>query len=111
MVSYNLIQDAALITDIPENSIKKLMRRIAWCMCNDIEEGIKKGENLIHLNLGIGVISIYIEEDTIKYRFTPSNKLENSIKKTINEGENPLILKLEESLVQCLTNPLKKDLT
>ena len=111
MITYDLIKDTALVTSIKENTLRRLMKKAAYCICNDIEEGIRKGENIINFNLGIGIISVYIDESTIKYGFTPTPKFENIIRETINEGKNPLTIKLEEALVQCLLTPLQKDLT
>lgn len=111
MINYDLIKDTSLVTSIKENTLRRLMKKMAYCICNDVEESIRKGENIINFNIGIGNITVYVDEETIKYRFLPAPKFENVVKATVNEGKNPLTIKLEEALVQCLLTPLQKDLT
>ena len=66
-----------------------------------------KGENLVDINIGIGTLSILVDNDVIQYRFVPSNSLESNIKKTVVEGKNPLVEKAEKLLAKKIIDTYK----
>lgn len=53
------------------------------------------------------MLTIHIEDDTIKYRFEPAPSFEDAIIHTVETGENPLTYELESSLVTRITKAQK----
>ena len=77
-----------------ENSINNIYF-IKHCKKKSNKIFIKKNKSI---DIGIGNLVLNIDNDELKYKFIPSNKLENNIKYTLDNGHCPLIDKAEESL-------------
>ena len=97
---HSLIEDLSLLTTIPINSLNKLVNKSLWCICDCIDEATLSNQNIIDIDIGIGTISILLENDSVQYRFVPSKKLETSVKSTIVDGKNPLIEIAEDKLTK-----------
>ena len=103
----DLIKDLGTLTTIPENALHRLSQQALYCICNMIEESRLEGEELTNINIGIGTLTIYADDEEIKCRFTPSSALESSIKALITEGKNPLVDILEQTLAKRIINTYK----
>ena len=68
---YNVSEDLSTITTIPKNSIDKLFEKEEWCICQNIEEQLGNKDVLTEIHIGIGYLSILLEDNTIKYKFVP----------------------------------------
>lgn len=108
-MGYNLIEDISQISTINEIYLSKLIDMSVWDISNCTEESILKNTPLTEINIGIGTLLILIEDNNIKYKFIPSKKLDKAIKDTVLDRKNPLILKLEKSLIEKISN-IYKDL-
>ena len=104
---YNVAQDISTLTTIPKNSIDKIMSIMEGCICQNVEEQLSKGEPLTEVNIGIGVLSILLEDDTIKYKFTPTKGFNSKVKTTIKTKRNPIEISLEEGLVKRILHAYK----
>ncbi len=104
----NVIEDISTLTTIKSDYLNSLVKKSEWCICSYVEETLLKKENITKIDIGIGYLSILIEDNTIKYKFIPSEKLEDAIRKTIIDDKNPLKLKLEKVLVDKITNVYKE---
>ncbi len=103
----DILDDVSTLTMIPKESLIKLSDKMIWCICNQIEEDKLKTNDISELDIGIGTLLIQNEEDTIRYKFIPSDALESSVIKTINDGTNPLKERLEKRLIQKILNTYK----
>ena len=105
---YSLIEDLSLLTTIPIPNITKLLgTKSIYCICSDVEETSLENKQITEIDIGIGILTIFVNDDSIQYRFTPSKKLENSVKKTVLNKHNPLIEKAEQTLTQRVVNAYK----
>jgi hypothetical protein len=103
----SLIKELETITTIPEASLNKLIERSIYCICEDIEESKLQDDKISEIDIGIGTLTVLKTEDTLKYKFTPSAKLNDAVIATIVDGKNPLIKASETSLVNRITNVYK----
>ena len=103
-----IVDDLSALTSIPKSAIIKLLSKESYVITNGIEEGIVAGNSIIDIDLEIGILSILIDENQIKYRFVPSAKLEKAIKNTIKNKKSPLKDSLEKSLVSKITDIYKE---
>ncbi len=97
---HSLIEDLSVLTTIPLNNLNKLLDKALWCFCDCVDESRISKENITSIDIGIGVISICVEDNNIQYRFVPSKKLESAVKAVIVEGKNPLIETAEDKLTK-----------
>lgn len=102
-----VIEDLSVITTIPKNSLKRLIEKSKFIICHDIKETLIEKKTDTVIDIGIGVLTIHIEDDTIKYRFEPAPSFEDAIIHTVETGENPLTYELESSLVTRITKAQK----
>lgn len=103
-----VIKDISKLTTINEEYLKSLVAKSEWCICSYVEESIISKETVTKVDIGIGFLSILVEDNTIKYKFIPNEELENAIRDTIINDKNPLKLKLEKSLVDKITKLYKE---
>ena len=97
---HSLVEDLSLLTTIPLNNMNKLVDKSIWCVCDCVDEPKINKEEITEIDIGIGVLSIYIENNNIQYKFTPCKRLETSVRSVITEGKNPLIEIAEDKLTK-----------
>lgn len=62
----------------------------------------KSNEKVIEFDIGIGVIVIYLVNDSINYRFEPSHILVDKIKESFEKDEDPIINNLNDKIEYSL---------
>ena len=92
----NLVKDVSDLTSIPEKIISKLVSTAIYAINDGLSE--LEDEDYLDVDLGLGVLSIKLEGDTLSYHFTPSEELTSTNKETILNGQNLLENKLERTL-------------
>lgn len=102
-----LAEEIETITTIPTSALNKLADRAIYCICEDINEDKINQNNITEIDINIGIITITRTEDSVKYKFTPSAKLNDDVVATITKGKNPLVKAVEDSLVDKITNVYK----
>ena len=103
----DIVEDVSKLTLIPRTSLDCLIEKANYSICHSIEESQIENKTITEVNIGVGKISIFVDNETIKYRFEPSRSLEDSIKETVTSKKSPLVNKVEESLVDRITNVYK----
>ena len=103
----SLINDLAIITTIPVNSLQKLKEKEIYIICNDVEESTLQNRNITEINIGIGNLFLEVEEGFINYKFIPSSKLEKNLIDTIINKKNPLTNVFEEALANRIVKTYK----
>lgn len=91
-------EDISKLTTIPLQEVQFIINFMSDCICYNLQESVKNKEENIDIDIGIGTLVLDIDNDELKYKFIPSNKLENDIKYTLINGHCPLIDKAEECL-------------
>ena len=103
----SIVNNLSTITTIPVNSLQKLKEKEIFLICNAMEEAMLQNESFVELNIWIGVLSRAIENNSIKYKFVPSTKLEKNLVSTIKDKHNPLTVAFEESLADKIMKTYK----
>lgn len=104
-----LTKDISGITSIKNNVIQKLNHIGELCICDYINELDMLNEDVLQIDIGIGIISILVKDDELEYSFYPSNTLEKSLIRTIEKKESPLV-KLSEINLENKINSTYKDI-
>ena len=87
---YDLCKDLSSLTTLPESSLHKIIDKTLLCISNDVYEQVLQEENLCTVDIGIGTLTLKIEDNAVRYKFIPSVKLEDMIRKIIVQKINPL---------------------
>lgn len=106
-MDVNIKEDLSTLTTINESVFTKLVNKIEWCISDGVEKAIKSGENQVNIDFDLGTLMINFDNEQIRYKFKPSQKLEKVITNTVVNERNDLVLNIEESLVSKLTNTYK----
>lgn len=109
-MKVDIIKDVSALTGIDENHLHKLVDKAVYCAANAVDQDQKAGESITTLSIGIGDLLINVDSTTgqIKYRFVPSDKLSKILVDTIVNQQNPLKVKLEQSLVRNIIDIYKE---
>ena len=105
----NLIDDLSKLTTIPAEYLNRLITKCEWCVCDYVDTNIlEKSSNIVEFDIGLGTISIILDDNKLIYRFVPSKSLEKSVINTIKNNSNPLKLTFEKNLVNKITEVYKE---
>lgn len=99
--------DLAILTSIPQDTLDKLTEKSIWCIGHDFYESILGNQNISEIDIGIGKLIISDEEDSIKYKFIPSDNLEKTLLDISLTHKEPLQVILEKWLCSKITNTYK----
>lgn len=98
MVKFNIVEDLASLTNIDESILVKIFNKLTnYCLSDYINECFLSGNNTVLIDFGFGKLAINIEEDSIKYKFIPSEELELNLINSLN-NKNQLEVELSNSL-------------
>lgn len=103
----NVTQDVSTLTTIPDKSLNKLLSKFIYVINDAVAEARINKQSVVDLNIGLGILSLEIGQDELKYKFVPSKNLEETLKATVLEERNLLEDALETSLVEKLTTAYK----
>lgn len=106
-MNINLCDNLSRLTTIDKDSLDKLLEKFIWCISDAVENAQLKNDNYIDIDLHIGHLIITILESEIKYKFKPSDDLDNSIVNTVVNERNDLVLNIEKNLVNKFKNIYK----
>ena len=98
----NIKSELSELTTIGESTFTKLFDKMIWCISNGVEDSILTENNSCEVDIGIGTLIINISDDSIKYKFIPSQKLEKALIDTVINEKNSLVLNIEDSLITKL---------
>ena len=104
----NLSVDLASLTSISACLTDKLCKTSNLVIGHAVFETVKTGEHVTEIDVGYGILSIFVDGETIKYRFTPSKALENTLVNAIVNNTSPLADAIEDKLVIKLKNTYRE---
>jgi len=87
---YSLQDDLKTLTNISDDVIDKLVNKILYIICDDVLDTHLNNKTITDIDIGIGVLSICVDNNQIKYRFTPSTIVESAVKNTIVDLKSPV---------------------
>lgn len=105
-MEINLKKDLSAITNIDEVYISKLFDKLKWCISDGVSEAEYQNDDSLLCDLGIGKILLTIEQNSVKYKFIPSEELEDLVIKTIL-GDVSFERAIEKNLVGKITKVYK----
>ena len=76
-------------------------------MCDAIYESILNKQDITEMDIGIGTLYILNNDQGIKFKYIPNKQVEEAVKDTIVDQENPVQLILEKRLVSKIVNTYK----
>lgn len=100
--------DIAKLTGLSINCINSILTIEQDCICYAVQESLLSKKKYADIDIGIGLLTIYVEDDSIQYKFIPSHSLEEDILSTVNSGEAPMIHRLEDNLKNKILNAYKE---
>ena len=93
-----LAQDVSAVTGISRLTVDNIIEKIHACVGHSVYESTVRNESLTEIDIGIGMLYIKLEDNQVKYKFLPSDKLSQIITFTVLNKESPLILDAEKAL-------------
>lgn len=104
----NLLKDISVLTDVSENTLKKFIPIITYCISHAVYESVCEKQDVVDIDLETGQLKIKIDSDGIKYRFVPSKDLEKLILQTVTTRNSPILNKLENNLQNKIDRSFKE---
>lgn len=103
----SLKKDLSTLTTINESTLSKLTDKIEWCISDTVEKSIYQRDTEANIDMGFGHLIINFDNNQIRYKFIPSEHLEKVVIDTVVNETNGLVVTLEDSLIQKMTNVYK----
>lgn len=105
---FNMLDDMSIITTIPKGVLDKLVAKSIETICYDVREQQLQNLPVTEVDIGIGILYIKLEDDSIMYKFVPSEVLENKVLRTVNKQYKPVCGLAEASLKKRIMNAYKE---
>lgn len=104
----DIIEKLSVLTTIETKALQKLVKKAELCICDSVFNELVEHNYQCFVDIGVGQLGIdYSAGDCVKYKFIPSKDLERLLVKTLSDGVNPLVIKVEQSLVNKITSTYK----
>ena len=94
----NLIDDLSVLTTIKKYNLEELVNKSNMIISHAVMESIRNKESTATVDIGIGKLLVKSEEDTLRFKFIPSTKLESTLIDTYSSGKSLLIEKIDSEL-------------
>lgn len=94
------LSKVSLISGKTRQDINAMMLGIENIIVDEVCKARRTGEDLVTLELSVGILYIKVLEDYVEYRFVPSARLTNKLKKAVKLNDSPLVTNLEETLLK-----------
>ncbi len=100
----NVLKDVSLLTAIPEKTLTKLSEMTLYSICENVREDVMENKPISELNFDLFTLYIKHDEDEIKYKVVPSEKMQKYVKETVSKKlnilENTVNNTLEKKILQ-----------
>lgn len=95
----SIVKKINQLTTIQESTLNKINDILYYIYSNDIiEQLLENPSGPIELELFEGSLYLYLEDDTVKYKFIPNNAFESVLIESITKKKNLLAEKLSDKL-------------
>ncbi len=95
--TVDILKESLPLTTMSSRSMDNIVSIIEYCICNNIATKCNHDEDIIHCDIGLGMLHIQWDKDNLKMNFSPNGTFESYIKDAIN-GDDALVKALENSL-------------
>lgn len=96
----NIMSDVGTLLKMPTKITNELISKACLCIGSAISEAKKSGAAQVTVNIGIGALSIHLQD--MQCKFIPTKELKNTIKNALDTQTDPLELVLEKAFVDKL---------
>lgn len=96
----NIISDVSNYTRIPLKVLNEVIEKEELCIGSALHDAVANGESAVVLNIGFGTLSI--ELSTMQCKFVPSRELRSILKRSVEDGVDPLLFTIEQSIINKL---------
>ena len=96
----NIISDVGTLLKIPTKVTNELTDKACLCIGSAISEAKRKGDDVLAVNIGIGVLSVNLVD--MQCKFVPGKNLKAAIKNALTTQIDPLELVLEQAFADKL---------
>ena len=103
----DLLKDLSVLTSIGKCNLDSLSSKGVSIISHCVAEAARGYEDKALVDIGIGVLEIYILEDGVQYRFIPSDTLHRKVSSAALTKESPLTLEIDEALGRRLSKTHK----
>ena len=88
----NLVDDLSSLTGISPSALNDFYKITNLCIAHSVKESsLENNDEDTCIDIGIGSLTIHVDNDEIKYRFVPSRPLKNAIEDSLQNNEDVLI--------------------
>lgn len=102
-------ENLSKLTTIPSESISKLSKYINLIHSNNVLERLLSGSDIIEIDIFEGKLIMKLDEDTLRYKFIPSDEFNKLMIDTITNKQSKLVTELSDRVKNTLIN-WRKDL-
>lgn len=107
-MNRNILEDMPVLTGIPKFNFEKLVKRCNALINHYTYEAFSDGENIVYIDIGIGRLTIQIQEKCIKYSFEPSIALDKSVKSALKSNVTDLTRLIDSTLEKRIQDTYKE---
>lgn len=116
MKKINIVDDLVNINNLSADALDKLVYMVDCIIADTICESLIDFNKNFEFDIGIGKLYISIESrksttskkcNSVRYKFIPSDDLENSINNVLKGKRSPLTVAIEKSLQKKVFNTYK----
>lgn len=103
----DLIQDLSILTTIGKYNLDQLISKSISVISHDVEESLRDYKDITSIDIGLGILHIQHKDNTIKYKFIPSKKLDDTVFNTYKYRESALAVDIDKALGERINNTYK----
>lgn len=105
----HLINDISTLTNVTRQWYGKLISIEEQVICDYVDTMINDKKNdVVQIDIGLGTLSILVKDNELKYSFTPSESLHESIVTLLETEKNPLVKAVETNLEKKILSAYKE---
>lgn len=103
----DLLQDISTITTIGRYNLDNLTNKSISLISHSVEESLRNHNDITSIDIGIGILHIQHIENSIKYKFIPSKKLDDTVYNTYKNRRSALAVDIDKALGERIQNTYK----
>ena len=103
----DLIQDLSILTTIGKYNLENLVSKSISIVSHDVEESLRDFKELTSIDIGLGILHIQHKDNSIRYKFIPSKKLDDCLCDTYRNRKSALTVEIDKALGERINNTYK----
>ena len=107
MQKTKLLEDLSIISGVAITNLDKLNSLQEDIIGHAVLESVLNKEPVVEIDIGIGLLYILLTDEEIKYKFIPSNRVQNSVQAAITKKKSSLTKRTDDTLSRRIMNTYK----